>query len=67
MTTLKPIRRKPSENIVVKGENGDKQQFLLPRFLTCERQTKFLVKLILLSANAFNLDKAKNLASLKVD
>ena len=43
MTTLKPIRRKPSENIVEKGENADKQQFLLlPQcFLTYERQNLF--------------------------
>ena len=42
MTTLKLIWRKPSENIVEKGENADKQQFLLPQcFLTCERQTFF--------------------------
>ena len=50
MTTLKPIRGKPSENIVEKGENADKHQFLFPQcFLTCERQI-FLVTLILLSA-----------------
>ena len=68
MTTLKPFWRKPSENIVEKGENADKQQFLLlPQcFLTYERQISF-VTLILLSANTFNLDKAKNFASLKVD
>ena len=56
MTTLKHIKRKPSENIVEKGENADKpsenivkkgenadkQQFLLPQcFLTSERQNFF--------------------------
>ena len=68
MTTLKLMRTKPSENIVEKGENADKQQFLLlpQSFLTYESQI-FLVTLILFSANAFNLDNAKNLASLKVD
>ena len=42
MTTFKLLRRKPSENIVEKGENADTQQFLLPPcFLACERQIFF--------------------------
>ena len=42
MTTLKAIRRKPSENNVVKGEKADKQEILLPQcFLTHERQKFF--------------------------
>ena len=42
MTTLKPSRRMPFENIVEKGVNADEQQFLLPQcFLTCERQHFF--------------------------
>ena len=57
-----PMRKKLFENILEKGENADDQHFLLlPRcFLPYDRQIKcFELNSNFLSANAFNLDKAK--------
>ena len=59
------LRKKPSENIVVKGENAGNQltrNFLL--FLQCflsflKTNLKFLLTSILSSANAFSLDQSK--------
>ena len=59
MANLTTLGKKPSENIVGKGENAGNQHFLLfpQRFLSCERRTAPLEpRLLLLSANALDLN-----------
>ena len=58
-------KNEPLENIVEKGENAGYQHFLLfPQcFLRFPKQNfNFSVPLLLSSANALNLDQAKNLS-----
>ena len=59
------LTKKAFENIVGKGENADNQHFLLfPQcFLSVtKKKINFWIKIILSSANAFNLDQAKYLS-----
>ena len=57
---LTPLRKKPLENIVGRGENAGNYHFLLFPQSSYPSQTnfKFLVSFILSSANAFNLNKS---------
>ena len=58
--------KKPFQNIVGKGENAGNQHFLLfPQFFLLLSKTEIIiyVTFILLSANAFNLEKVKLLLS----
>ena len=59
-----PLRKKPVENIVIKGQNAGYQHFLLflQYFLPYETQILCFEK-HLLSANAINFDMAKILSS----
>ena len=61
---FRTLKKKPLENIVGKEENASKHHFfLVPQcFLPIlKRISIFQITLILLSANAFNLDQSKSL------
>ena len=64
ITTFNDLYKKPSENIVGKGENAGYQHFLLfPQcFYPSKNKFKFSVTFILSSTGAFNLDQSKNLS-----